>query len=281
MLIINKDDKVHLLKKYHDINNICAYIYDQLAEILAGPYYSEMSKTQIDFSNDEDLKKSILDNKTSILDALSLAKKDKDVETVVIKHITMSILSDMVDFIYESLNNAKKGKMSIAFALLRKPFTDQLLIFEQILNNKSEFLNRFYYNGNPNEYDPSSKALNKEAKEAIIDSAIKKLNYVHIFEAEFIYQIRYDKNYNSGINWISNQALHIVTGDPAYVTENKTFNFTLQTPEFIEKCWEHYYLAVPILLLYTVSIVDEIIFQFISDNKNQKGNEIFKKIDCC
>ena len=48
----------------------------------------------------------------------------------------MSVLADFVNFTFESLSCAMRGKMAVAFALLRKPFTDELLIFEQILDNE-------------------------------------------------------------------------------------------------------------------------------------------------
>lgn len=53
------------------------------------------------------------------------------------------MLSDMVNFIYESIIIAQKGKMSVAYSLIRKPSKDQLCLLEQILVNQEEFFQRF------------------------------------------------------------------------------------------------------------------------------------------
>jgi len=266
MLLIEKVDKVRLPKRYHAVNNICAYIYDHLTEVLSDPYYSQMSQTTFEFGEDEEFQQIVKQSKVHIIDALKTANKKAELETVLTKHLVMSIVSDMTNFIYESIKIAQKGKMSVAFALVRKPFTDQLLILEQILIDKTDFINRFFHNGNPQDYDPSSNKLDKAM---IIEAAILKLRFP-IFQPKFIHELRYDKSSKLSINWISNHALHIVTNDKNYKTENQNLNFVFSVPEDIESYWHHFFLAIPILLIYTSSIVDKIIFEIIDDKDNRK-----------
>lgn len=92
-------------------------------------------------------------------------------------------------------------------------------------------------------------------------------------DADLIYKIRYDKSYSAGINGISNQALHIVTNDSNYKTSNQNLNFVFSGPKDYQRYWEHYYQFIPVLLIYATSIVDEILLQFLPEEKQE-----FKKI---
>ena len=272
MLTISKGDRVPLPKTYHDINNICASIYDHLTEILSDSYYSSMSTTDIDFNGDEELKKRF---QSKPIAALEAAGCKEELEIVLTKHLVMSLISDMGNFIYEALSNARRGKMSVAFALLRKPFTDQLLILEQILVDRKGFIESFYHNGNPIDYDPSAKSLKKDE---IIKAAIEKLNTVKMFDGDLFYRMRYDKSLYSGINWISNHALHIVTRDKQYATSKQSFNFIFSGKNDVKKYWKHFYRVVPYLLIYTAAIIDEIVFDFIEDPQNRKGVKSLKRL---
>ncbi len=196
MLFIEKGAKVKLPKQYHFVNNACATLYDQIVEILSESYYSEMRETTVEFGEDKELREIFIENKVHAIDALKSAQRNDDLEIILAKHIVMSVITDMLNFIYESISIAQKGKMSVAYALIRKPFTDQLLILEQILNDKTDFINRFFHKGNPEDYDPNSKKLNKKE---IINKAFSK-DKSNLFTPEWIYELRYDKASKLGIN---------------------------------------------------------------------------------
>ena len=184
-----------------------------------------------------------------------------ELEEALVKHVTMSILGDFVNFVYESLSCAQRGKMEVAYSLLRKPFLDELLIFEQILIDRTDFINRFYHKGEPKLYDPSDKAINKKE---IIQKSLEQIRNTHFFSDELIYTLRYDKSSTSGINGISNQALHIVTNDPNYRTNDQELNFVFSVKEDHLRYWDHYYYFVPHLLFYSVAVIDEILFKYVS-----------------
>lgn len=160
MIYIKEKEKVNLPKKYHKINNVCAFIYDQLTEIFAENTYKGLLSTK--FNVQPNLMTSFKDGTIHPLDLLKQHQLDDELTTILTKHITMSIVSDMVNFIYESFSCAKKGKMTVAYALLRKPFTDELLILEQLLYDPKDFINRFFHSGNIEEYDPSLANIDKK-----------------------------------------------------------------------------------------------------------------------
>jgi len=116
------------------------------------------------------------------------------------------------------------------------------------------------------EYDPSNKNLDKQQ---IIQQAIDKLRINLFPSSDFIYDLRYNKAYASGINGITNHALHIVTKDKNYRTLEQNLNFVFSNEEDMNEYYEHYYNLVPYLLIYSVSVIDELIFSILTDEDNQ------------
>ncbi|RFS19067.1 hypothetical protein DVR12_24985 [Chitinophaga silvatica] len=269
MLLINKGQKTHLPDSYHLANNACAHIYDQLTDLLSNKeYHPYFNKTALKITIQEGSEAEQLEaGNLNILDWLKNHGKSDELNTILVKHITLSILSDFVNFVYESIINAQKGKLSVAYALLRKPFTDELLLLEQLLIEPEEFINKFFHIGDIKLYGPSSKKHPPNEKE-IIEKAYKKVTSIGA-SADLIYKIRYDKSFAAGINGISNQALHIVTNDSNYKTSNQNLNFVFSGSNDYERYWKQYYYFVPILLIYAASIADEILLQFLPEDKRK------------
>jgi hypothetical protein len=273
ILYIEENQKVRLPKKYHKTNNICAIIYDQITEIFTEDIYKELCQSELKKTENENFEEYLKENKTHILDWLKTNQRNDELEIILTKHIALSVISDFINFIFESLYCAQRGKMTVAYALLRKPFTDELLILEQLLTNKKDFINRFFHDGNPENYDPSSRDVNKTE---IINKACEKLTLNLFFPSDLIFDMRYNKSYDAGINGSSNQALHIVTKDKNYKTAEQNLNFVFSNKEDHQTYLENYYFIVPHLLFYAVSIIDQIIFELI-DNENAKSHKIIKE----
>jgi len=267
ILAIEKDEVVFIPKKYHKVNDLCAIIYDQLTEIYKQENYSLLTYASIPIEKGKKkFMKELKNGELHILDWLNENNYTNEIDDFLTKHLTLRIASDFLNFMFESLHCAKRGKMTVAYALLRKPLTDELLILEQLLVDNKDFISRFFHSGNPDEYDPSNKIIEKKK---IISEAISQIRIGFFNSADLIYDLRYNKECESGINGISNHALHIVTRDKNYKTSNQNLNFIFSEPEDFERYYDHYYNFVPLLLIYAVSIIDELIFKFLPDKSNQ------------
>jgi len=276
VLHIEEGDDILLPKKYHRINNICAIIYDQLTEIYNEYSYNELTKTTFEFTENSILVEELKANKIDALDWLKQNNLNDEIVSIVTKQLILSVVCDFLNFMFESMNCAKKGKMTVAYALLRKPMTDELLILEQLLVDKNEFINRFFHIGIPDNYDPS-RTINKQK---IIQEAIGKLRINLFTSSEFIYDLRYNKASNAGINGLTNQALHIVTNHKHYKTLEQNLNFVFSNKDDLKGYYEHYYNLVPYLLIYSVSVIDDLIFSVLTDenNKNLKTIKELRRI---
>jgi hypothetical protein len=269
MLIIEKGENTPLPKSYHATHNICAYLYDHLTEVISDVYYLEMATTLFDPPLPEAAGNAEFDH----LDYLAKHNRHNELEIVITKHLVMSMIGDMSNFLYESLRIAKSGKMSVAYALLRKPFTDQLLIFEQLLIDRKDFIERFYHSGEPKQYDPSDRTIDKKA---IVDKAVDMLNTIDLYNADLLYELRFDRSSPISINGITNKALHIVTNDKGYPTQKQDLNFIFNAPDRVEDQWKHYYFVMPLLLSYVGEVIDRLVFTLIKD---KEGRHEFKALE--
>ncbi|WP_418409172.1 hypothetical protein [Alistipes sp.] len=265
-LVIEKGEKVFIPCKYRKIHNLCAIIYDQLTEIYKEKNYKPLFSTVFEFKDgDVDIDQLKKEN-IHILDWLKINNRNEEIELALTKHIVPALVSDFLNFIFESMHCAKRGKMTVAYALLRKPLTDELLILEQILLDRKAFIDKLFHSGNPEGYDPSSRNINKQE---IIKNVLTVLDIPFYQDPEFIYDLRYNKASPEGINGISNHALHIVTRDRNYKTENQNLNFIFSQEDDMARYYMQYYFVVPYLLIYSVSIIDRILFSILNDEDNE------------
>lgn len=267
MIIKRLGAKDVLPDKHRTAHNVCDVLYTQLVEVLLSDEYKSLNSTDISFEKEQHNIEGL--DALDLLDLLIKYDRKDEVTTILTKKITISLLPDLMDFIRASLDACKASSFSVAYALLRKPLMDELLMLEQIFINKNEFVERFYINGDISLYDPGSKK--DVARLAIIKDAIDKLPLKSLFNPDYMFEIRYDKAAKHGMNWITNQALHIVTNDSRYRTPKQNLNFIFSSSEDYEKYWHHYYSVMPLLLLYITSIVDEIIFDFLPESLQIKN----------
>lgn len=276
MLLIEEDRDIPLPKKYHSVNNLCAVIYDQFTSILTEKHF--LKHIVVDFAIDPANQQFVDELKNDSMHAFDFMKANglnRELTEILTKHITMSVLGDFVDFMYESLSCAQRGKMSVAYALLRKPLTDELLIFEQLLVAPADFVRLYFHIGDPKGYDPSGSNHNRLQ---IIQDVFKVSDPGPVYTTDLIYGLRYDKQNASGINGISNQALHIVTNDRAYRTEDGELNFVYSNQYDYQRYWRHYYYFIPYLLIYAAHVIDELVFGWMPGFRRLKAVRAFQRL---
>ena len=271
MLLIEPGDTVLLSDRCKDIHNLCVILHDNLLELLKLDEFEGGINTDISLVG---LPEGVdITDTQQLFDWLISCDRIDDLTTILTKHVTCSVLADFLQFVYESLSAAKRCKFSVAYTLARKPFLDELLIFEQLLDDNKDFINRFYLQGNINLYDPSQY----KNKKGIVAQVTPKLLFGGLFDEDFIYEMRYDKTAKYGLNWMSNHAVHIVTTDSKYRTADREMNFVFSTKENIDSYAPHYYQNVFILLSYAAAVIDELFFSHFPDSERIKKLRAVKR----
>ncbi|MBY0160201.1 hypothetical protein H0178_31260 [Cytobacillus firmus] len=177
------------------------------------------------------------------------------------KQIYFALLSDFCHFLYEALTCSERGKLTVCFTLLRKPFKDNLLLLEWLLADPNDFIEKFTSDNSDN-FAPDKIPVEKKL-EIIKNAEIKAQTALDQFS--HIYDLRYNKKKHFGFEPVWNQAAHIVTSFKFYKTESENLNFVFSDYTAIEDQWEQLYVSLPILIYHAVEVAITLLDQIYDD----------------
>lgn len=190
------------------------------------------------------------------------------------RQLTAAVVADACHFLCESLLASGKGKLTVAYALLRKPFKENLLLLEWLCASPGDLLQRF----NGASIDPYVlNRLPKEKRLEVIQAAVTAVDLPGI-DAEMLWLIRYDKRSPNSLETLWTQATHLVTSvHPASATEPGNLNFVFSQRTAIESQWSHYYSIVPVILRYFLAVAEEVAASFVVWDDEQRSIQLFRR----
>jgi hypothetical protein len=171
------------------------------------------------------------------------------------RNLIFGLLSDMCHFLYEGLKCSEKAKLSVAFSNFRKPLQDNLFYLEWILADWPGFLARFQQG--PEHIDPSKleKDIKKTTRVDFIEKAMDKTPMGRWIDPEWLYELRYEKASDFGLDPVFNHALHLVTTFKRYATSPENINFIFCNDDDREDLWRCLYLLLPPVLIHALYVV--------------------------
>lgn len=177
------------------------------------------------------------------------------------RHVFFSLLKDFCFYIYESISCAARGKVTVAYTLLRKPIRDNLLYLEWLLSDKEDFYNKLLYH-NFNEYDISK--IKADKIEYIVKSASQK-SYMGaaINSNNDVYTFRFSRKEEIGLQRIWDQSMHLVTCNKNYKTDDGNLNFIFATNDIWNDYWNYYYIVLPQLMAYAIEICEALFLNIV------------------
>lgn len=241
-----------LPEKFHQADAVSFFFHDFILQSLLSGRKQELFTVRFPINAPEELDELPPESLHSWM--ISKGRR-AEANELVFRVSFQAILSDMCHFLYESLDCSRKGKLTVAYALLRKPFTESLFQLETMLLDKGEFLRRI-------EEDPLLLRL-KHVKgltdhEARIDAVLRQIGGLRSYDAGFIARLRYDKSDEDSFNGVCDQALHLITERKPIRTESLNMNFIFSDTQVdaVLSQWEYYYARVPYLMSYCRDVVD-------------------------
>ncbi|WP_343614119.1 hypothetical protein [Flavobacterium sp.] len=265
LLFISEYDETKLPEEYHFSHNIAVRLHDDLVAILKDKSIQKKLTFRVNLKSEDAGPK---ENEEEILDWLNLNGHKQISEELVSRHLVMALTSDICHFVYQSLNSAKHYKLSVAYSLVRKPFLENLLIIEQLLNDEKEFLSKF--ETNPENFDPGK--IKDDTKKLLIDQSLEKTKAI-LLDSDLVFEVRFDKKSDKGFYAMSNLATHLVTTrHPTFKTESLNLNFIFSGYEQWESQLDHFYYFFPYILFYATEVIDRYLFE-----KKMINRKIYKK----
>lgn len=103
-------------------------------------------------------------------------------------------------------------------------------------------------------------------KKEVIESSINHIPYP-VFEGDFIYNLRYSKKEEYGLEKLWQKATHIVTTNQHYQTETGNLNFVFSTSKGKQEQWNYLYLILPCVLFYAFQVCCSVYYGGIAENE--------------
>lgn len=250
----------YLPDEFRFSHDYCFFLHDQLVETIKSGEKADIFNIQIRFKDKHEASQFSGLSGEELIEWLEAHDYKNDVHLLYFKQVTAALLSDLLHFVYEVLNCSKKGKLTVTYALLRKPFKDNLFYLEWLLGDPENFLSRFD-SERLNRFSLPPK-VSRTRKIELIRSAMKQTRHEDWLDAEFMYELRYDKGVAFGLEPLWQKANHLFTSFRYLETERCNFNFVFSNEEARYSQWKQIYSFVPILLFHTVQVVEALIEKF-------------------
>ena len=170
-----------------------------------------------------------------------------------------AVLSDFLHFVFEALETSRKGKLTVSYALIRKPLQDALFVFEAMAVDLEGFAAKLATD--PTVLD-SKGAGGIDPHTKRIASSLKCINEDSRFDAGYLGRLRYDKETDDGFDGCSNKAIHLFTGHKAIRTEPLNINFVFSGWDQKLTQWHFLYSRLPYLLFYARRLIEHLFATF-------------------
>lgn len=256
------EDRYFIPEEHRFAHAYCFLLHDLLTDIVVQGEKDEIFKVHIS-DGDGALRRSIENKKgEELITWLEQNGHEREAVKFVYKMVCLGLLSDLCHFVYEALRNSEKAKLTVCYALLRKPFTDNLFYLEWLLAEPVQFLTEFR-SGDPARLDlfRNERLQKREERLSIIKKAIQASNVI-FSDADVLYSLRYDKGSPHSFQYYWQHANHLITTQRQYKTAPVNFNFLYSGEEERAAQWTFLYTYLPILLIHAYDVVESLIGKF-------------------
>jgi hypothetical protein len=232
-------------------HELCFAVHDIMLQLLVSGRRARVFKVEFELPTEAEQAAF----KADVFEWLDKYRGIKERAAILVTTVFPAVLGDMLHYFYEALESSRKGKLTISYTLLRKPLQESLFVLETAIADRSGFANKL-------SYDPiklwSQGAGGKEAHARNIQKVLEALGETDRFDANYLAQLRYDKDANDGFDGICNRATHLFTGHKAIQTEPLNINFIFADWDDMQTQWSYMYTRLPYLLVYVHRIVEHV-----------------------
>ncbi|OAS12335.1 hypothetical protein AYO08_06250 [Pseudomonas putida] len=246
-----------LPQQFHDAYKFCLAAHDIVAQLLVSGMKQGIFVTNLTFNDEKDLVN--LEQADDLIDWLKKSGRMNDEADVLVTTAFPAVLSDMLHCIFEALEASRKGKLAIAYMLLRKPFQESLYLLESVVADKASFAKMIAED--PARLRPQN-AGGIDGHTRRIEKVLEVIGEASRLDANYIARLRYDKTSRDSFDSICNKAMHLFTDHKAIRTESYNINFIFSQGDQVLTQWAYLYSRLPYLMTYIVCLVEYIAERF-------------------
>ena len=175
-----------------------------------------------------------------------------------LRRVFPGLLSDFLHFVFEALSCSRKSKLAVTYALLRKPFRENLTYMEWLLADPSGLLNTLH-NEDPRRLSMQEILSGDDALKRT-ETAVSRTAMPAMHNAQILHDIRFDKKAHFSLEEFWNKAMHLVTTKKPINTEPQNLNFIFSDDEDRQTQWYFLYSRLPMLLAYAADVSDSLMY---------------------
>lgn len=241
--------------KFENSHDLCFLIHDVMVQLLHSAEKQKAFNQTFDLTEIE--AKTLESSEQHIIEWLEANQKYQESSLVIRSTVLPALLSDMMHCIYEALQASKKGKLTIAYMLIRKPLQESLFVLESMVLDRKQFIEDFTHD--QKKLSPSSTG-GLDGHISRVEQVLQMLNFpaVESLNASYIAQLRYDKSTEDSFDGVCNKAMHLFTSRKTLKTESRNINFIFARGEQYPSLWAFLYSRLPYLLFYIYQLVEHI-----------------------
>lgn len=246
-----------LPNEFHSSFNLCFTAHDIALQLLKSGMESGIFVKTIKFKDEAEAE--FFSQSDDIFEWLRETNRIDDEADVLVSLVFPAILGDMLHCIFEALEASRKGKLSIAFMLLRKPIQESLYVLESVVADKEGFARLLSQESVKLQHNQAG-GLDGHTKR--IQTVLEVIGATEQFDPASLARLRYDKNEEGGFDRVCNKAMHLFTTKEPIKTENYNVNFIFSGLDATLSQWSLLYSRLPYIMFYMVELIDHISRRF-------------------
>ncbi len=259
---------IFLPEKFQKQHNFCDFLLSQIETFLIDDNYIGLKVSVVNINGNE-----LPNENEHSFDFLNRIGQRTLHDDIIENHIIYGIIIDICYFLKTALNSSKEKRLTVAYALIRKPFVYDLIILLRIFLT-SDFIDDF----NKQEKYNSTSISNEDllellelSEKALITKSIKGVD---------IYNFVFNQELKDSLINLSNKALHpSTTRNKDNLTGLQNLNFIFSTDEDIEEQWKYLYSRLTVLLIYLNEIIEFGVFSRLDINSKIYNDRLEKRAD--
>ncbi|MBL8635097.1 MAG: hypothetical protein JNM40_17850 [Myxococcales bacterium] len=233
---------------------LCYRNHDIMLEMLRSGEKHGVFNAEYPFRDEAD--RHSFEESEDIFTWLSETKREEERVDLLRRTIFPAVLSDFLHFVYEALACSGKAKLTVAFALLRKPLQENLHLLESIATDFDSFAAKLATE--PHRLSAGGSG-GLSAHQKRIDIAINQIDETDRFDGEYLAVLRYDKRNKDSFAHVFDTAIHLFTDNHAIRTEPMNINFIFSDNESRWSQWSYIYSRLPYVLTYARLLFEHVL----------------------
>lgn len=169
-----KEKDIAIPRCFRFAHILCFYLHDSLATMVQRCDDLGLFSVDLDLTLESEAES--LDASEDTWEWLEGNGHESVLDEIVRRNVIGGLVTDMCHYLYEGLRCSEKGKLTVAYSLLRKHLKENLFYLEWLLADPGDFLHRFRSRENL-DVDYQKVFPSEEQKLAVIRKAMQTTNW--------------------------------------------------------------------------------------------------------